>query len=189
MSSYIDLKELVADPNSPDSTHGRLYNKDGELVWQRKTGAISEITLTDDSTRYGFVNAFSGTISQVGNYAVASVSTNGSASITFQIPHNWVSWNTLELLLHPSPAAAGTGKDIDLSLSWAGVGEARNINTGSDTTSLYNLAVADQIYAIDLTTVLNGSIDPRDLVGLKITHNGVGGTINYHGIYMNWNII
>ena len=65
-------------------------------------------------------------------------------------------------------------------------GEANNNHSESDTTTLYDFsAIANGIIEIDLTPVFS-VLSAGDAAGLLVDHMGIGGTIYYLGIYLEY---
>jgi hypothetical protein len=86
------------------------------------------------------------------------------------------------------PSTAGAGKDIDFYADWGQVGEAYNAHSASDTTTIWDLTgTADQLYAFDITHLFApGTLNPEDSVGIEVDHNGVGNSIYYTGVELEY---
>jgi len=123
----------------------------------------------------------------LGDYRVFTL--GGGASFQFNIaaPFDFVSINTMDLIVIPSAGAAGSGKDIDLFSSYALLGEAFNANTESDTTTVYDLSgTTNQFFAFDVSGVFT-SLAAGHVCGLTVTTNSIGGDLNVIGIRMLYN--
>lgn len=121
-----------------------------------------------------------------GNYRVRNVGTGGSFRFTFSIPYDVVSINEIVLVyITASAGAAGGGKNIDLSSSYGAIGESSTIHTGTDTTTTYTIPPLGSIGHIDATNVFSSAL-ASDFCGLLVTHNAIGGSLDYLGIYINY---
>lgn len=121
--------------------------------------------------------------SNLGNYATHSIGTNGLEYLTFSIPADFTQLISLEI--ECIATFTNTGRNIDLFSSYAMVGEPRNQNTESDTTSTYDF-VTDEITALDVSGIFT-ALAAGHLCGIQIDHNAIGGTIHYLGVRMRYN--
>lgn len=126
----------------------------------------------------------------VGDYAVKNVTMNGSANFTFSIPADFVTLVSIKLIGIPSLGAAGAGKDIDLASDYGTIGEDSNFHSETDTTTVYDLSgTQDKLTEVlDLSVVLS-VLAAGDYMGILVTHNGVGGDIDYLGIKLTYTTI
>lgn len=129
-------------------------------------------------------------IAQYGNnqdgYRTRNINTNGSFEFNFIIPEDFTRAEKIALIGFPSAGAAGTGKDIDLTTVYGGIGENNNTHSESDVGTVYDLGAVSDFFEIPLLPVLN-FISAGDIVGLTADHNGIGGTAYYMGIKLIYN--
>jgi len=104
-----------------------------------------------------------------GDYASQDIAAAGVGYLSFNVPYDFAILTSAKLVL--IGGATGGTENIDYDLQYAAVGEAKNTNTGSDTTTTYNVTL-DQLFEIDLSSQL-GSLAAGDIVGVKITNNSV----------------
>lgn len=127
--------------------------------------------------------------SQIGNHPVQSITTASSGFFGIRIPDDFASLNSAVILLIVSStvAAQGPGRDIDILVDAGGNGEAYNTHTASDTTTTYDFTgQTDQIVELPITTLLSFAA-AGDQVGIQVDHNGIGGTLYYLGVEINYN--
>lgn len=79
----------------------------------------------------------------------------------------------------------GTSKDIDIYSEYGAVGESYSFHAESDTTLLYNLGSAGDIFTIDLLPIFSAA-SAGDVAGLEIVHNGVGSDTHYLGVRLRY---
>jgi len=122
-----------------------------------------------------------------GNYAVAEIGSNAQGYFSFYIPDDFNSLVSLKIIGIVSPAAAGTGKDIDLFTNYAQHGELYNTHAETDTTTTYDLsAESNRLYELDISGVFTG-ITAGDHCGIEVDHNSIGGSIYYLNIELEYN--
>lgn len=121
-----------------------------------------------------------------GNYAVNNVAGTGSGRFTFVIPSNFISAISLDLIGSPSAGAAGSGKNIDLTSSYALVGQDVNTNSQSDVSSTYNLGTVSTFFNLNLLP-LYSSLAANHICGILVDHNAIGGTVSYYAIRLVYN--
>jgi hypothetical protein len=113
------------------------------------------------------------------NYMTDATTTSGSTNISLAIPTNAASIVKVEILGYVAAGAAGTAKNIDFSVQAGDVGQAFNTHTASDTTSTYNLTgYTNQLYSFNITALFSTVVAGNN-VGILISHNAIGGNINY----------
>ena len=123
----------------------------------------------------------------LGNRPTKRVGASASGEFAFQVPVNYGSVISLVLLGIPQVAAAGAGKDIDIAADYAAAGETRTQHTANDTTTVYDLTgKGDVLWELDISGLF-GSLAAGDWAGLKVTHNAIGGAIDYLGIRLTYN--
>lgn len=118
--------------------------------------------------------------SQIGDYDVLNISSNGDGNISFIIPDDFTALTSAELIGIPDGFANATA-NIDLDSSYAAVGEDFETHQESDVSSTYNIPVSDQVFALDISSVLS-SLSAGDCVGMTIDHNTIGGSVGYIAI-------
>jgi hypothetical protein len=123
--------------------------------------------------------------STLGDYQVRSVSNNANWRFTFQVPHDFGSLVSVDLIGAPQ-AGAGTGKNIDLTSDYGAVGESTANHSESDAASTYDTGTNGKWFALSLSSVFS-SLAAGDFCGVNVTHNSVGGTIDYLGIRLRYN--
>jgi hypothetical protein len=85
-----------------------------------------------------------------------------------------------------SSGAAGSGKDIDMSVELAGEGQVYNNRTASDTTTVYDLTgYTDSLYEFDISGLFSAAV-AGDHFGLLVDHNTIGGSIYYVDIVLEY---
>lgn len=115
------------------------------------------------------------TDTDLGDYRVKSLGQNSSFRFTFGIPGQAISIQKIALIV--SPVATVANVDIDLSSDFALDSEAININSASDTTSLYSFTI-NEFSEIDLTALFPG-VQGGHNCGIFVDHNAIGTTLNY----------
>ncbi len=119
----------------------------------------------------------------VGNYDVNVLAAAGTQNYTFEIPSDFESLASLELVVFSTGTEAGP-VDVDLSSSYGSEGEAKDTHTQSNT--LTPLAfVANQLRELDLSSVFT-SLAPGDNCGVDITNN-LAGNLNVLGVKIRFN--
>jgi len=155
-----------------NTDHNTLYNYDGSS-WQSVP------------TKEEFYPALTAS-TITGDYRTVSVSANGSDNFNFQVPSDFNNIISLTLIGIVQTGATGAAEDIDITSTYAAMGEAFNTHTGSDLTSTYNVPAANLIWELDISGIY-GSLDANDYAGLYIKHNAIGGAINYLGVKLSYN--
>jgi len=176
------------------------YNSvDGE--WQRVV-PVEGVTcyIKDEDVIYSFDgsawNSLSGvgtqffkadTNSSNGSHRVRTITSSGAWRFEFKIPTDYSSLNSLVLIGIISAGADGSGKGIDWTSEYGGTGEDKAIHTESDTVQTFDLTgTTDQFYSFDISGVFT-SISAGDNCGLLVNHGGIGGDIDYIGVYIAYN--
>lgn len=189
------IAEAARTPDPPDELRdfaGRIAG----LVVEQGVGIVSIIdekllagqqetdSPSTNEIRSQYFPAFtSGAIGTNGQHVVISVASNGNENFSFAIPEDFAQLISLELIGIPSAGAAQTGRDIDLISEYAAVGEASNLGSETDTTTVYDLSGTGGLITdvVDLSVVFAG-VGAGDLCGVNIDHNALGGAIQYLGI-------
>lgn len=124
-----------------------------------------------------------------GSFSVLSVPTNGVGNFVFHVPDQIVTITAIQLICIPTAGAAGASRDIDFYSDYGTLGEAFNIHSEADTTSVFDLSSqADKLMIFDITSVLS-NVQPLDFVGITVDHNMIGGSIDYLGVDVHYNLI
>lgn len=106
----------------------------------------------------------------VGDHIGNNISVNGSANIEFLVPINYASTFGAHICVIPGGTVAA---DIDLDSDYGQVGELYNAHSESDTTVSFPFTL-NTIGVIDIASVLS-SLSAGDMVGVKLSNNGVTG--------------
>lgn len=108
----------------------------------------------------------------------------------FQIDPNATSVTGIFLAGSPNGAGGtGAGKDVDFFSDYGNpsAGESIFFHSESDVTGTYNFGpAADAFFEIDLLPIVFTNVAAGDVCGLFIDHNGVGSTIAYYGIRVEY---
>lgn len=119
-------------------------------------------------------------------YRVRQLGTNGTFNFTFCFPFDFGTLIEIALRGSVSAGAAGTGKDIDLTSSYSGVGENKDIYTETDVASTFDLGSTDQTIELDLSSVFTGTPSACDSVGITVDHNIIGGNVHYQFLRLRY---
>jgi hypothetical protein len=150
-----------------------------------ETAGAAKWILTSELDRTAFT-PIGGIDSSIGDFPTHINSSNSAAFFTFQVPGDFAQLTSVQLVGIPSAAAAGPGRDIDLTSDYAQPGEAFNNHSESDLATIYDLTgTANTIFGIDATTVFS-NLSAGDHCGLQVKHNSIGGAIEYIGIAINY---
>lgn len=143
-------------------------------VWRRNFGSNTTVEL--------FRRAGAGG-STLGTHIVTQIAATGSAPFGFNIPLDFVSLVSCELIGQASLGAAGASKDIDLVGEFGVIGEGANNTIETDNTTVYDLTGFQDLIkpVLDLSVVMT-AIAAGDYVGVSVTHNAIGGFIDYLGV-------
>ena len=126
-------------------------------------------------------------ISTAGNYSVDPTATGGNTTITFVVPSNFGSVVSLVICGYASAAGAvGAGKSITLDSSFGLVTQLNTVNSQTNT-SAYTIPAINTLFEISVTPVFVG-LAANHYCGLKITHNAIGGNIDYLGLKLIYNL-
>lgn len=122
-----------------------------------------------------------------GEFRTRSIGASGAHRFTFQIPEDLATLISLEAVGIPTAGAAGAARDIDLFSNYGAVGDLFNANAESDTGTTYDLTgTADRLTEVlDFAAVLSGAV-PGDFCGVQVDHNGIGGAIEYLGLFITY---
>jgi hypothetical protein len=141
------------------------------------------LTPSDLPTRSRFYIAGNNAWVQDGSYTVISIGQNANINISFQFPEDFGSIVACYVVCIPLQTVNNV--DIDLFSQYAGIGELKNANAQSDTTSVYNL-VANTFKSIDISSLFTAAM-ARDIAGIRVIHNGINATVEYIGVALEYN--
>lgn len=174
-----------------DTSHG---NRGGGALHNAATQSVAGFLSAADKTKLDKVPSQLAHFdrvpvpnSSVGYHDTLAVAQNGSGRLAACVPADAASIVAVELLAIPSAGASGSGKDIDFSASYGTIDESPSNHTASDTTSTYDLTGRSGLITVFDLTALFGSIAANDCVGIWITHNSIGGVIDYIGVRIRYN--
>ncbi len=123
-----------------------------------------------------------------GNYRSRDVGGTGSHRFNVYFPTDFASISVLKLIGICSSGAAGSGKDIDLFSDYCGFDEDAQTHQESDTTTTYDFTgKGNKRIEIDLSGVFSVAA-PGDVGGVFVDHNGIGGSVDYLGIKLVYNL-
>jgi len=188
-SSVNPLKSLLASDTVSvflfaKTTSGSLVTIDFRFNGQNRYSHIelpaftqlkSHIILPETNTVYG------------GSRRSRDIGASGNFSFNFAIPKDCKNLIAAYLICYPSAGAAGTARNIDLTVNYNNkLVESANQYTASNTSSTYNLtAYADNRYQLNFSALLSNALAGAE-GGLEVTHNVVGGTISYTALVIEY---
>jgi hypothetical protein len=169
--------------------HGGSLNIDSivdekPLIGQRTNQSAQPLIVRSVS----FTLTSNGAPTVVGEHVVISVAQNGGSNFAFSAPSDLYQIITLQLIGVPSLAAAGPGKNIDLSSEYGNPveNESPTTHAETDTTTVYDFTGLSGLFTgLDLTTVFTG-LDANDRCGFLVKHNTIAGPIDYHEIRLEY---
>ena len=105
-----------------------------------------------------------------------------SAVLGFRIPPNFTVVLVAEVVAIVGVGADADAIDIDATLVAGAIGEACDVHTAADTTTVYDwTGKAGALVRLDVTE-LCGDLAPGDYVGITLAHNTLPGSVHYLGI-------
>lgn len=124
--------------------------------------------------------------SSAAEFPTMGVTASGSGRMSFWATVEFVQLVSAVLVGVPSAGAAGAARDIDLYTSYGSPGERCDQHEEEDTSTTYDLTgESGNLVELDIAPLLS-SLQPGDLVGLRVAHNAVGGTIDYLGVVLRY---
>jgi len=116
-----------------------------------------------------------------------TVSGTGSFNFNFLIPEECERILSAYLICYPSPGAAGSARDIDLTVEYNNnLGESITQYTASNLTSTYDLtAYANNRYELHFESLLSSAKGGTE-GGVKVDQNSIGGNMDYTGIVVEF---
>lgn len=115
-----------------------------------------------------------------GDYRTRSLGSTGAHRFSFQVPGDFSSLTSLELIGIPTNDI--TSEDIDMDSDYAGEGENYQQHSETDQSKTFS-ATADQISKFDISSVFS-SLSAKDVCGLFWNHKSIGATVRYLAIKM-----
>lgn len=115
------------------------------------------------------------------------INANGNGTVTTTIPDDFGTLIDAYVYYH-SAYAGGAGKDIDLTATFCTLGELANTHVNSDSTSTYTIAATNIRGRYSFSQVLT-NLAANDILSLYIKHNGIGGSLYYTDIVINYYIL
>jgi hypothetical protein len=121
-----------------------------------------------------------------GNLLSVGVSSTGTVNFTFVTPQGFTNLIQAVLIGSTSEAgAAGAGKSITLNSSF-GAFDASKTATELTTNPTITIPAVNTNFTIDVSGVLTGLV-ANSIGGVKLTHNTIGGEVNYTGLLLTYN--
>ncbi len=119
-----------------------------------------------------------------GIHQVQQVAISETATITtWRVESRTVATLIAEVIGIPSAGAAAAAQDIDFLVHFGAAGETLAAHSVTDTARTYDLTgTAGTATVIADLTPLFADIGPGDIVACQVTHNTIGGPIDYLGI-------
>lgn len=123
------------------------------------------------------------------NGRARAIGSTGSFRFNFHVPADAVTIDAIYLVGAPDAAGAvGRGKDVDLTTNYGNVdaGESRTTHSEMDTTSTFDFGPTLGAYfklPLDSVTM---DLQPGDRGGVFVDHKGVGGTVDYYGVAVEY---
>jgi hypothetical protein len=126
------------------------------------------------------------TSANLGNFRVRTIAGGGNFNFNFYIPVDlFVLESAAAVGIVSGAGATGTGKDIDIKINCGSSSDAYNNYSQSYTNSTYTIPTINILWELDLTNILS-NLTAGDYCGLNIGHNGIGGSIGYIGIKLEY---
>ena len=137
---------------------------------------------------YGRQSVFfpSETNSSHGPYPTLALNTNSSGGFSFNVPEDFGTLVSIEVIGIPTGGAASAARNIDISSVYGTIGESFDFHTDADTAITFDLSgTEDQLYAFDVGSVFDSeALSAGDFGAVEMEHNSVGGIIDYIGILL-----
>lgn len=182
---YVNLVQQVF-PGAADSGYVKIGAdpSNEELVIRGDSGSAKRLMSmpTGVNKNVFFPAAYDST---KGDFPVLQIATSGTGRFHFRVPDDFVTLVKLVLIGIPEELSGGSGKNIDLYSDYGGIGQSYTAHNESDTSSTYNTGTGNSLFELNISGVFN-SLAAEDYCGLRVTHNSVGASISYLGIYLEY---
>ena len=119
-----------------------------------------------------------------GSFDVLRLTSNGQVDVGFAVPDDFASLNSVEVMCIPTGIAGAA--NIDLVSQYAAEGENKLTHTETDNTSTFPFLVANQLTALDLSSVFT-SLAVGDYAGCNLDANAIGITLNMIAVKLDYN--
>jgi hypothetical protein len=128
------------------------------------------------------------TAANFNNRRSRTVSGSGSFRFNFFVPNDFNLLVSAYVIGYPTAGAAGPGKNIDINVEYTTTaGSLFNQFSASDTTSIYDLTgLTNRQFRLPITNLLI-NLAPSTEGGILVTHNAIGGDIDYIGVLVVYN--
>ncbi len=118
----------------------------------------------------------------LGDFRTQSVASGGIWRFNFQVPSDFSSLVSLDIIL--IPANTNVAAPVDLYSDYGAIGEAYNLHSESLSTT-WNLGTANNFYAMSVSGVFT-SLAAGDFCGLQVDEGAFGFATNYLGIRLKY---
>jgi hypothetical protein len=126
------------------------------------------------------------TLAEDGNLLSVAIGSTGTCNFSFVTPPGFHTLISAVLVASTGEAgAAGAGKSITLNSSFGAVAALNNA-TELTTSPTITIPAVNTNFTIDVSGVLTG-LTANTFGGIKITHNTIGGEVNYTGLLLTYN--
>lgn len=121
-----------------------------------------------------------------GNYLVSNVGAAGNQNFNLTTPVGFTTLLSAVLIASTGSAGAvGAGKSITLNSSFALLTALKTTNAQTSSPTI-TIPALNTFFTIDVTAVLSG-LAANSGGGIKITHNAIGGSVDYYGLKLIYN--
>jgi hypothetical protein len=161
----------------PRADHIHAFSATLPLAYNAATGDISL------GARSVFISVE--TSVNFNNYRTRSIGAAGNFNFNFFVPNDFTSLVACYVQGFVSAGAATTNRNIDIDVQYnSGSGQLYNQFTASDTATVYNLTgLTNRLFNLPVTSLLT-SLVAGSVGGIKVTHNTLGGGIDYIGVLL-----
>ena len=129
-----------------------------------------------------FVKFGGNATSQVGDYDVVNVLSNGDVSISGHFPEDFASIVQMEII--GIPGGTFTDESIELLSDYGAVGELFNTHEGTNLATLFS-GTANTILQLDVASLFPAAA-AGDFCGIHIDHKSIGTNIGYLGMHLQY---
>ena len=117
-----------------------------------------------------------------GQHNTVAVGANAALNMEFQVPTDFNSLVSISAII--IPGATNAAADIDLSSTYAALGEAYTNHAETNVAITYNLTI-NLITALDISSVFT-SMATGDFCGINLKQNSIGATSHYLGLLLTY---